>query len=165
MRDEWQEVEIGRLVETALAPFEAAESPQISRSGPSLTLNSRAALALAMALHEMCTNAVKYGALQDAEGRVELTWSVEREAGDGEATFRLVWRESNGAAGHRADVHRLRHPHDRARAGRPDRRRGVAGLPPRRPALRRHGAAVHGRLDPAPAVSPDPRRAGALRIC
>ena len=96
MRDEWQEAGIGRLVETAVEPFDSPDAPQVLRSGPDLTLNSRAALALSMALHELCTNATKYGALRAAEGRVDLTWSVLPDPGGGAATFRLVWRERGG---------------------------------------------------------------------
>jgi two-component sensor histidine kinase len=51
---------------------------------------------LALALHELATNAAKYGALSSAEGTVDIAWSVA--AGGGEPTVALVWRESGGPA-------------------------------------------------------------------
>ncbi len=96
MRDEWQEAEIGQLVATAVAPFDDSNQPQIMRSGPEVTLNSKAALALAMALHELCTNAAKYGALRRPEGHVEISWDVSRQADGADGVFRLVWQERGG---------------------------------------------------------------------
>ncbi len=54
----------------------------------------KAALALSLALHELCTNAAKYGALSVDAGQVEITWHV---VGDGDdALFRFRWQESGG---------------------------------------------------------------------
>ena len=50
-----------------------------------------------MALHELATNAGKYGALSDDRGRVEVSWSLEPEEGGGE-TFVISWRERGGPA-------------------------------------------------------------------
>lgn len=76
------------LVATALAPFGAAG---IDCSGPGCRLHKSAAAPLVMALHELATNATKYGALSRPEGRVSLAWEL---AGDGKVT--LHWREWNG---------------------------------------------------------------------
>ncbi|MBN4097961.1 HWE histidine kinase domain-containing protein [Methylobacterium sp. OT2] len=63
-------------------------------SGPNLFIGPSAALMLGLVLHELATNATKYGALSTAAGRVDLDWSV---TGDGEdAEFRLDWRERDG---------------------------------------------------------------------
>jgi two-component sensor histidine kinase len=59
-------------------------------------LGPRAALSMAMALHELCTNAAKYGALSADGGSVDLEWSVE-PGPDGEV-LRLQWRERGGPA-------------------------------------------------------------------
>ena len=66
---------------------------RVSLSGPQILLPPREALAVAMALHELCTNAVKYGALSNDTGRISLEW---RETEDAEARLELVWREHGG---------------------------------------------------------------------
>jgi PAS domain S-box-containing protein len=70
-----------------------AARARIHASGPDLFLSPRQAVSIAMALHELCTNAVKYGALSAEAGRVELAWDVE----EGEQPrLALVWRERDG---------------------------------------------------------------------
>ena len=62
--------------------------------GPDLRLQPKAAETLGLAVHELATNALKYGALSASEGAVEVKWDVEP---DGEAQLlRLVWREKGG---------------------------------------------------------------------
>ena len=62
-------------------------------NGPRVVLAPKKAVTLAMALHELCTNAMKYGALTTASGRIDLDW----EAVDGQRpALRLIWRESGG---------------------------------------------------------------------
>ena len=63
-------------------------------SGPDLLLGPKVALALALALHELCTNAVKFGSLSIAAGHVELAWQI-LQARDG-PELRLTWREKDG---------------------------------------------------------------------
>ena len=64
-------------------------------AGPEdVRLEPRSAEAVGLAIHELATNALKYGALSVPEGRVAVSWSVEDEGGA--ATFRLEWRESDG---------------------------------------------------------------------
>lgn len=62
--------------------------------GPELVLGPRAALALTLVLHELATNAVKYGSLSNETGQVALSWRVDEI--DGAAQFRLRWQESGG---------------------------------------------------------------------
>ncbi|WP_375263012.1 sensor histidine kinase [Palleronia sp.] len=62
--------------------------------GPGLALNSRAALALSLALHELATNATKYGALSVDSGRVSIGWSVETR--DDASILRFSWTEAGG---------------------------------------------------------------------
>jgi PAS domain S-box-containing protein len=66
---------------------------RVALSGPRILLPPREALALAMALHELCTNAVKYGALSNDTGRITLEWSRSEAP---EAQLELVWREHGG---------------------------------------------------------------------
>jgi two-component sensor histidine kinase/PAS domain-containing protein len=87
----WHGAPLDELVATALAPFEGAQAPQISRSGPRVWLSAPRALALSLAVHELATNAVKYGALAVPEGHLALRWTVH----SGALTF--SWVESGGA--------------------------------------------------------------------
>ncbi|WP_116086584.1 sensor histidine kinase [Tropicimonas sp. IMCC34011] len=83
---------IRALVERALAAYLGDNGKRIEYEGPDLTLWSKGAMTLAMALYELATNAAKYGALSRPEGRVALTWRVE---GDPAELF-IEWRESGG---------------------------------------------------------------------
>lgn len=83
----WSGADLAQVVARAMAPFAAG---QIATSGPSLELSPKQALALSLALHELATNAAKYGALSRREGQVELHW----ETRGGELT--LNWREIGG---------------------------------------------------------------------
>jgi two-component sensor histidine kinase len=62
----------------------------LTLEGPSVDVEPRTAVALGLAMHELGTNAVKYGALSPAGGRVEVRWTV------GGGRLRLEWRESGG---------------------------------------------------------------------
>jgi PAS domain S-box-containing protein len=66
---------------------------QITLDGPDVRLGPSAAVSYALAFHELCTNALKHGALTGCEGRVEITW---RLAGPGDERIHLTWRERNG---------------------------------------------------------------------
>ena len=65
----------------------------MSLRGPSVLLPAKPALAIALALHELCTNALKYGSLSDETGRIDVEW--HREASD-RPMLRLLWREFDG---------------------------------------------------------------------
>ncbi|WID94750.1 HWE histidine kinase domain-containing protein [Bosea vestrisii] len=80
--------DLRQLVEVVLAPHRSGE--RIAFDGPSVTLSSKCALAMALALHELGTNAVKYGALSQDGGHVDVSWRNE----GGEFHFR--WQESGG---------------------------------------------------------------------
>jgi two-component sensor histidine kinase len=89
----WSWADLGTIVRDALAPFpQAAYEPL---RGPQVSLAAASAVALAMVLNELATNAGRYGALATSEGRLALCWSVdERETG---RVLVLDWRESGGA--------------------------------------------------------------------
>ncbi|WP_206438542.1 sensor histidine kinase [Bosea sp. Tri-49] len=80
--------DLRQLVEVVLAPHRSGE--RIVFDGPSVTLSSKCALAMALALHELGTNAVKYGALSQDGGHVDVSW--RSEAGE----FHFRWQESGG---------------------------------------------------------------------
>ena len=91
----WTGASVTDLVRTQLAPFAEAASSRIEVAGPRLELNPNAVHSLTLALHELATNAAKYGALSVAEGRLAITWEVSGpETADGR--FRMSWREHNG---------------------------------------------------------------------
>ncbi|HXB52342.1 MAG TPA: sensor histidine kinase, partial [Rhizomicrobium sp.] len=83
----WSGADIADVVARAIAPFSAG---QVTLAGPSFDISPKQTLSLSLALHELATNAAKYGALSGPEGRVELRW----EARDGK--LHLDWRESGG---------------------------------------------------------------------
>ncbi|MEE7458120.1 histidine kinase [Methylorubrum populi] len=94
-RESWEGAELKTVVADAIRPLEAADG-QASRfavSGPRLRLAPRLALSIAMALHELGTNAVKYGALSKEGGKVTITWTVQRRP---ELHLSLRWSESGG---------------------------------------------------------------------
>jgi PAS domain S-box-containing protein len=85
----WRGAEIGNI---AVAELGGLAPGQARWSGPEILLNPRATNALALALHELATNAVKFGALSADGGRVDVTWTRRPAAGG----FELVWTERGG---------------------------------------------------------------------
>lgn len=92
----WQGVDLGKLVTSQLAPFVELNGNRVSVSGPPLIIRPAAAQTLGMALHELATNSVKYGALSSTLGRVSIEWSLKKEGDD--RYFHMSWRESEGPA-------------------------------------------------------------------
>jgi two-component sensor histidine kinase len=90
-RENWDGAEIREVVEGAITPIAAGRAEQIILRGDPTLLPPRVALGLTMALHELSTNALKYGALSTAGGRVCITWLT---LSDG--VLRLEWKESGG---------------------------------------------------------------------
>jgi two-component sensor histidine kinase len=89
----WLSAPIKEVVEGALAPHRTAEG-RIHVSGPDLQLDPKQALALALAVNELATNAVKYGALSNASGIVEVNW-LTKNSEEG-PRFAFEWNESGG---------------------------------------------------------------------
>jgi two-component sensor histidine kinase len=81
------------VIEGAISVHRAS-SARIHLNGPRMDVGAKAALGLTMALHELCTNAAKYGALSNDSGTVSIDWSVAGGAAD--ARFRLTWTERGG---------------------------------------------------------------------
>ena len=84
----WSSTPLAELLERVLRL--EAEGERFQLDGPDLVVGSRAALSLSLLLHELATNAVKYGALSVPEGVVAVTWAVENDR------FALSWREEGG---------------------------------------------------------------------
>ncbi len=95
-RDQWTGVVLAELASQLLAPYGGDDPARVTIEGPELRLPSLTTAALAMALHELATNAAKYGALSCPEGRVRLDWRIT--PGDGAGRLSLTWRERGGPA-------------------------------------------------------------------
>jgi PAS domain S-box-containing protein len=85
----WQSASMSELVARIIAPL-GGGSDRFVVEGPEIQLQPKTAVSLALALHELGTNAAKYGALREKAGRVEIRWLVEAER------LKLVWRERGG---------------------------------------------------------------------
>jgi PAS domain S-box-containing protein len=90
VRNEWNGVEIEDLVHAQLAHFASLIGSRIAVHGPKLCLKAASAQAIGLALHELATNAGKYGALSTDTGRVDISWGTD---GD---TFTMSWTEHEG---------------------------------------------------------------------
>jgi two-component system, chemotaxis family, CheB/CheR fusion protein len=89
---QWAACELRDLIELALDPYRRAGPDALSVGGPGLQVRPRPALALAMILHELATNAAKYGALSSNLGRLDIRW--ETVESDGKERVQLRWTES-----------------------------------------------------------------------
>jgi PAS domain S-box-containing protein len=86
----WQGADLARLADEELAPYRMSDADRVSASGPDVSLEPRTAQTLALALHELSTNAAKYGALSAISGRVKLTWDLQPDQ------LVLRWIETGG---------------------------------------------------------------------
>jgi len=86
----WQGADLAGLVEEELAPYRTNEPDKVIAYGPHVLLQPAAAQTLALALHELVTNAAKYGALSSISGRVQLTWELRP------GNLVLHWGETGG---------------------------------------------------------------------
>jgi PAS domain S-box-containing protein len=91
---DWQHASLDTLVKKQLAPFVGDNWHRIDCGGPEFDVDANAAQAIGLALHELATNAAKYGALSTPEGRLAVRWSVEASGAQSETT--IAWIESGG---------------------------------------------------------------------
>lgn len=87
---DWQQADLRAIVQQALSPYPA---DAFAVSGPSVFLPPKAVVSLSLALHELATNAAKYGALSVLGGQVSISWKFER-VGDDRLT--IIWEERGG---------------------------------------------------------------------
>lgn len=92
-RENWDGAYLREVVQEAIAPFQGSPS-RFDLDGRDVRLPPRIALAVAMALQELGTNAVKYGALSNETGRVKIGWSILRQAGG--PRLEMIWQETGG---------------------------------------------------------------------
>ena len=93
--ERWNRAAVHDVVDRTLRPFEAKHSARFLTKGPQdVWVDAQRASLLTMALHELATNAVKYGALSNSYGVVSLTWEVTGK--EDAQSVRLTWRELGG---------------------------------------------------------------------
>jgi two-component sensor histidine kinase len=90
VRNEWKGVEVEDLVRAQLAHFAGLIGSRVAMNGPKLSLKAASAQAIGLALHELATNAGKYGALSTEGGRVDVSWGIDRD------TLTMSWTERYG---------------------------------------------------------------------
>jgi PAS domain S-box-containing protein len=90
----WDRAAISDVVRSALAPFQERNKERIDVAGPEVHLNAAKAVLVAMALHELATNAIKYGALSDEAGRVSIGWKLAGTSRPSQLCLR--WCETGG---------------------------------------------------------------------
>jgi PAS domain S-box-containing protein len=93
VKNEWQNIPLAELVRSQLAHFGDLLEGRIAACGPDLRITAPAAQAIGMALHELATNACKYGALSADAGRVDIRWRLEQSDGH---RFTMQWNENGG---------------------------------------------------------------------
>lgn len=93
-QEKWQGSDLKEVIERATQPFLLSSPDRIRMAGPSVPLSPRLAVVLSMIVHEIATNAAKYGALSNETGTVTLDWEVTSDTP--KPRLRLVWAESGG---------------------------------------------------------------------
>lgn len=94
IKDEVEGAGLSDIVRGSLSPFSDQAGDRFIITGPNVRLSPEITLALSMALHELATNAVKYGGLASPHGRVHIAWAIA--GGDGERHIWFHWREEGG---------------------------------------------------------------------
>ncbi|HVR82451.1 MAG TPA: chemotaxis protein CheB [Luteimonas sp.] len=92
--DVWKGADLREIVLSELAPYQRDGQSRIELTGDALQLTPKIALALSMALHELATNAGKYGALSVPQGQVAVSWETRRK--QDRPWLHLLWAEHNG---------------------------------------------------------------------
>ena len=95
-RKNWQHADLSEVAETAIAPLKEERAHRFAISGPPVSLPPTTAVPMAMILHELCTNALKYGALSNESGHVSIGWRTSADPGG--IAISLIWTESGGPA-------------------------------------------------------------------
>jgi two-component sensor histidine kinase len=88
--ENWDSAELHDVVRASLRPHLVGGAPRLAFEGPDMRLKPKSAVAVSMALHELGTNALKYGALSNEMGQISLTWKIDS------GRFRLRWQEKDG---------------------------------------------------------------------
>jgi len=90
IKNDWRGADVEELVHAQLAPFAGLIGTRIQIQGPRLRVTPSAAQSIGLALHELATNASKYGSLSDDRGSVGISWRLDRDE------FTISWVECDG---------------------------------------------------------------------
>jgi PAS domain S-box-containing protein len=93
--ENWAGADLHAIVGQALAPYGQPDAPRFAIEGPSVRLSPQQAVALSLVLHELATNAVKYGALSVPNGTIAVSWNLAVD-GAGRRNLNLLWEENGG---------------------------------------------------------------------
>lgn len=94
-QNSWDRAELGSVIEAELSPYRSENKNRIIFNGnPNIILMPKATLTLAMAFHELATNAAKYGALSTADGKVDISWTVQGTTD--KPQLAIEWNETGG---------------------------------------------------------------------
>ncbi|WP_294644881.1 PAS domain-containing protein [uncultured Aureimonas sp.] len=93
VKEGWVAANLVDVVEGALRPFRNGGAARVQAAGPDVRLRTRAATTMALAIHELATNAVKYGALSNEDGVVAVDWEIAKGP---ESSLLFRWRETGG---------------------------------------------------------------------
>jgi two-component sensor histidine kinase len=94
MQVSWASSSLLDTVRSATEPYDGKGAGRFSIDGPDIGITSGAVIALAMTFNELCTNTTKFGALSRPAGRIEITWTIDKET----QRLRLTWTEKGGPA-------------------------------------------------------------------
>jgi two-component sensor histidine kinase len=94
MQASWANASLAQTVRGATEPYDSQGAGHFSINGPDIGITSGAVIALAMTFNELCTNTTKFGALSVPTGRVDISWTVDKES----QRLRLTWTETGGPA-------------------------------------------------------------------
>jgi two-component sensor histidine kinase len=92
--EKWHSSELGDVIRRVLQPYVLTDPDRVRMSGPPVTLSPRLAVIISMIVHEIATNAAKYGALSNQTGTVKLDWEII--GSNGRPNLRWIWAESGG---------------------------------------------------------------------
>jgi two-component sensor histidine kinase len=92
LKANWASANLGDVVRAAIEPFEDHQVPRFAVQDTVVDIGAAAVLPLTMSLNELCTNAVKYGALSAADGRISIALAPDQQA----QRVKLTWTETGG---------------------------------------------------------------------
>ena len=95
VRERWTGAGCRTLIEAAVKAFQSRSLDQFEIAGDNIAISSGPAVSLSMVIHELCTNAVKHGALSAPSGHVSISWDISKDH-----RFKLHWKERGGPQVH-----------------------------------------------------------------
>jgi two-component sensor histidine kinase len=93
-KEKWQGSDLEDVIGRVLQPYRLDNPSRMQMSGPNVPLSPRVAVVLSMIVHEIATNAAKYGALSNDTGTIQLDWEIVTD--NGKRKLRLIWAETGG---------------------------------------------------------------------